>query len=417
MCKHHNPPSEHHRAHPVNAPLEALEALLAPGGRRLLEEAGEALAEGADPLQVGTRLRGRHPPDLVAAALTQLALRARARPKFPLADAMWFTRAGLEQASSARMAALRAERFAPFGEVADLCTGIGGDLVALARERPALAVDLDPVHLRMAELNARVHGCAPVRAVCADVREVPLAGIEALHVDPARRDAGGRLPAGRSLPPLDWCAGLTRAVPAVSVKAAPGLPLALVPDGWEVEFVSDAGDLAEARLWSPALAGTRRRATVLPGRETLSATHGEVDVEVAPPGAHLLDPDPAVTRAGLVEELARRLGAWKIDERVAFLSADTALRTPFGRSYRVEASLPWQLKRLRAVLREHGIGAVDVRKRGSAVDVDDLARRLRLEGSRRATVMLTRVADRPWALVCTLDTGSGARGWPDAPGP
>lgn len=387
--------------------LAVVDALLAPDGQRLLEEARAALDEGADPLRLSGRLRGRHPAALVAAALTQLALRSRARAKFPLADQMWFTREGLEQASSQRMAALRAARYAPFPDVADLCTGIGGDLVALAQGRRALAVDLDPVHLRMAELNARVHACAPVRTLCADVRAVPLSAVSAVFVDPARRDGGRRLAAGRSLPPLDWCLDLATRVPAVGVKAAPGLPLALVPDGWELEFVSESADLAEARLWSPALATARHRATVLPGGETLTggtgAGVGVGEVEVAAPGAHLLDPDPAVTRAGLVEQLAVSLGAWKIDDRVAFLSADAPLRTPFGRSYRVEASLPWQLKRLRAVLRERGIGAVDIRKRGSAVDVDDLARRLRLEGDRRATVVLTRVADRPWALVCSLD--------------
>jgi THUMP domain-like len=44
---------------------------------------------------------------------------------------------------------------------------------------------------------------------------------------------------------------------------------------------------------------------------------------------------------------------------------------------------------------------VEVRKRGSAVDVGELTTRLRLHGEERAVVVLTRVAGRPWALVCT----------------
>jgi len=123
-------------------------------------------------------------------------------------------------------------------------------------------------------------------------------------------------------------------------------------------------------------------------------------VPCAPPGAFLLDPNPAVTRAGLVEELARQLGAWKLDPRSAFLAADAPLHSPFGRSLRVDASLPWNLKQLRALLRERRVGAVEVRKRGSAVDAGALAARLRLRGDGRATVVLTRVAGRPWALVC-----------------
>jgi hypothetical protein len=109
-----------------------------------------------------------------------------------------------------------------------------------------------------------------------------------------------------------------------------------------------------------------------------------------------------VTRAGLVEELGRSLGScWKIDSRIAFLSSDTELRTPFARTLTIEASMPWSLARLRKELRGLNVGTADIRKRGSAVDVDDLHRRLRLTGDRSATVVLTRVSDRPWAFVCT----------------
>src|SRR4029453_15409413 len=103
-------------------------------------------------------------------------------------------------------------------------------------------------------------------------------------------------------------------------------------------------------------------------------------VPCRPPGAYLLDPSPAVTRAGLVEELARELGAWKLGPPIAFLSPHQPLHTPFGRLLRVDASLPWNLKRLRQALRERGVGAVEVRKRGSAVDVAELTTRLRLGG-------------------------------------
>src|SRR4029453_2848422 len=142
-------------------------------------------------------------------------------------------------------------------------------------------------------------------------------------------------------------------------------------------------------------------------------------VPCRPPGAYLLDPSPAVTRAGLVEELARELGAWKLGPPIAFLSPHQPLHTPFGRLLRVDASLPWNLKRLRQALRERGVGAVEVRKRGSAGDVAELstppgaggagcggggatpAPRLRVGGGPPPGAVLTRVAGRPWALVCT----------------
>jgi hypothetical protein len=374
---------------------------------RLLSEEGRALLDGLpagpldpdDALAVGTRLRRRFPAELVAAALAQHELRARAAAKFTRAGRMWFTREGLEQASAESLAQYRAGRYAGSARVADLCCGIGGDLCALAPGHAALAVDLDPVHLRMARENARVHGAGEVAAACADVRDLRLPRSLALFVDPARRAGGRRLPPAESRPPLGWCLALAGRVAGVGVKAAPGLALDRVPPGWEVELLADRRELKEAVLWSPALATTARRATVFPGPSTLVTRPGP-PVRCAQPGAFLLDPSPAVTRAGLVEELARDLGAWKLDPRIAFLSADEPLATPFGRLLRVDASLPWSLKTLRQVLRERGVGTVEVRKRGSAVDVADLTGRLRLRGHDRAVVVLTRVADRPWALVC-----------------
>lgn len=378
-----------------------IDALLTPAGAALLAELGDAPPSAADELRTITRLRAHHPPELVRAALAQARLRQRARAKFAHPERMLFTQAGLEQASTEAMARHHAARFEPFERMADLCTGIGGELRALAAGREVVAVDRDPVHARLARHNAAADGVAErVRVVCADVRDVRVERIGAAFVDPARRAGDRRFGAGASEPPLEWCFEVAARGTALAVKAAPGLPLDLVPEGWEAEFVSERGELKEALLWSPQLATAPRRATLLPGGETLVAEAGEA-VPVRSPGAYLVDPDPSITRSGAVEALARSIGAWKIDDQVAFLSADEPVRTPFGRTLCVEASLPWNLKHLRRALREADVGTVDIRKRGSAVDVDEVGRKLALTGSRRATVVLTRVADRPWAMICT----------------
>jgi hypothetical protein len=145
-----------------------LDRLLSPEGRALLAELPGGALEPGEALRLGTRLRDRHPAELVAAAIAQHELRARAAGKFDAAARMWFTREGLEQASAEPLARHRATRYASFDQVADLCCGIGGDLCALAPGRGALAVDLDPVHLRMARENARLHGAGELAAVAAE---------------------------------------------------------------------------------------------------------------------------------------------------------------------------------------------------------------------------------------------------------
>jgi SAM-dependent methyltransferase len=380
-------------------------SVLSQPGRELMELlAGEDVGPERA-LRLAESLRGRYPPDLVAAALTQQALRVSARAKFSRADEMLFTRPGLEQASSELAARHSAARYADARIVADLCCGIGGNLAALAAGRRAIAVDLDFTSLQFARHNAAVsHAADGLAAVCADVRDLTLTAVDAVFIDPARRAGDRRLRAGHSEPPLAWCLELAGRVPAVGIKAAPGLPHDLVPAGWEIEFLAIGRSLKEALIWSPALATAPRRATVLtpglPAGHTLISAPGP-EVAVAAPGAFLLDPSPAITRAGLVEELARELGAWKIDPMIAFLAADTPLRTPFARTLRVLESAPWNEKQFARTLRGLGIGAADIRRRGLAGDVRQIHHRLGLRGDGSATIVMTRVSDRPWGLICT----------------
>ena len=293
------------------------------------------------------------------------------------------------------MARHRAGRFAGVdGTVVDLCCGLGFDLRALTAVAHAVGVDRNEVHA----VCARHNSGAPV--VVADVRDIRTGGSGAVFIDPARRSADRR---GGSEPPLDWCFALP--APRVAVKTAPGLEPAEVPEGWEVEFVADGRELKEACLWSPSWATAPRRATVLRhGDVTELVADGSPDrLAVGEPGAFVLDPSPAVTRAGLVADLGRALGAWQIDARIAFLTGDRPLVTPLGRRLRVLASLPFSVKALAAELRRLDVGAVELRRRGLAGDVEDLRRRLRPRGSRRAVVLLTRLADRPWTIICADD--------------
>ncbi len=91
---------------------------------------------GADPLAAASAMRARGvPPELAATALTQVDLRRRAIGKFgPAAASMFFTRAGLEQATRAVVADRRAARLAAAGvrTMADLGCGLGSEEMGCA---------------------------------------------------------------------------------------------------------------------------------------------------------------------------------------------------------------------------------------------------------------------------------------------
>ncbi|MGH3344077.1 MAG: class I SAM-dependent methyltransferase [Carbonactinosporaceae bacterium] len=395
--------------------LETFRALLGPQGQRLLGslaayEPGEALA-------VATRLRPHHPSDLVAAALTQARLRARAREKFgDVADLLYFTPDGLEQATRRTVADHRARRFVASGalRVADLGCGIGGDLLAFATAGlGVLAVERDPLAAEVAAANAAVLGLTDrVTVRCGDLTRATLTGCDAAFLDPSRRTGRGRVfdPDAYS-PPWSFVEELPRRFPRTAAKVAPGVPHVRVPAGAEAEWVSDGGHVKEAALWFGDLATARRRATLLPEGVTL-ADDTPPGVTGTPPvrdaGRYLYEPDGAVIRAGLVAEVATRVGGWLVDRSIAYVSADRLVQTPFATAYEITDVLPFGLKRLRALLRDRGVGQVTIKKRGSAVDTERLRGQLRPSGPHGAVVILTRVAGRPTVLLCHRAQHSGS---------
>jgi SAM-dependent methyltransferase len=393
--------------------IATFHSLLSCEGQSTLVEAAALGPTDATFLACFEQLRKHRPSTLAKAAVETALLRRKARDKFPDADRMYFTRDALEQATSEAVARHRARRFAKFGQVADLCCGIGGDALALAATGLAVdAIDSDPLRVRMTEANAAALGFADrVRCQTADALAVPLPEAKAAFADPARR-ADGR----RYLNPEDYTPPLSalraRFAPdfPLAVKIAPGVVQADVRDlGAEVEFVSLGGELKECVLWFGPLRTTARRATVLPGGDTLFADNPREPRLYAEVGAFLYDPDPAVTRASLVHDLAECLDTRPVDPQVQLLTADRHTQTPFATVFAVEHVAPFHLKLLRDYLRRHAVGRVTIIKRGSPADADDLLRKLKLEGPHHRTLMLTRTDGWHAMIVCQKVSASQAR--------
>jgi SAM-dependent methyltransferase len=383
--------------------LEDVAALTSAVGLAALA-AADQVADG-DPLAAASALRaGGIEPRLTAAALTQAVLRRRARTKFGAdADRLLFTRTGLEQATRAVVANRRAERLKAAGatRVADLGCGIGADTIAFARAGLAVvAVDRDPVSAAIAEHNVRTLGLAATVSTM-DATATDLSDVDAVFCDPARRKGTRRVfdPAAYE-PPWDFVAALPQRVPRAVLKLAPGIDHALLPDGAEGEWVSVDGDVVEATVWCGPLAQTPRRATVIrgPGIAALEGT-GQRQAPVKDVGRYLIDPDGAVVRSHLVAEFADQVDGHLADATIAYVYTGQPARTPFGRGYQVHGRLPIALKKLRAALRAEDVGSVTILKRGSALDVEQLRRDLRLSGTRPATIALTRIGGEPAALL------------------
>jgi len=378
--------------------LATFERLLEPRGQDLLAEV-EARSGAESDLALGTSLRRSHPAELVAAAVTQNHLRGRARGKFgDDAARMYFTHDSLEQATRATVARARARRLAAadVAAVVDLGCGIGGDLLALARAGLRVrGVERDPVRAAIARANLGALGLDGeiVEADLADVQPLP---DEVPFLDPARRDGRGRVFDPAAMTPRWDIVSRFLERPAV-VKTMPGFPHDLLPEGVEAQWVSDGGDLVEACLWGPGLATASRRATALPsGAEIVGVG---VPGDIGEVGGWLHEPDDAVIRAGLVGELATRMGGRLVDAHLAYVTTDEERANPLARSFRVLEELPYREKPMRAALVARDVGTLTVKKRGVDVVPEQMVRRLKLKGAQSATVILARIDDGARAFL------------------
>ena len=391
--------------------MSELRALLTPAGLELLDALGPVTST-AEAATAVSRLRAAgHSPDLVSAVVGQAHLRARATAKFgPFAARMLFTRAGLEQATRLGVAARHAQRIRRAGltSVADLGCGIGGDALAFAGAGLAVhAVDADEVTAALAAYNLAPFGDdATVRhATAEEALGEPVPG-QAIWMDPARRTSGHsetrRVSADVYSPSLDWAFAVAAQRPT-GIKLGPAHDRDALPADAETQWVSADGSVVELVVWSRELAreGVRRSALVIRGERSHELT-GSADAEDAPVralGAFLHEPDGAVIRARLIGDVARSLDAGMLDPRIAYLTSDAALTSPFVQSFRVRETLPITPKTINAALKTHGIGRIEIKKRGVDVDPAAFRRRLTLRGDAEATLILARFGDQRRAIL------------------
>jgi THUMP domain-containing protein len=385
------------------------------GIAQLLSPAGWALLSALPPydesrtLALSERMRDEGiDPALVAAALTQSRLRAKAAGKFgTFADGMLFTAAGLEQATRLSVAAHHARRFRDAGStrVADLTSGIGADAMAFAGiGLRVLATDVDEATAAIATVNLRHFPDAEVRHGDGLALDLEAEGIDGVYADPARRTSSGSRvfdPAAYE-PSLDAVLAVRDRVPALGLKLGPGIPHTALPADAQAQWVSVDGDVVEVGLWFGPLAPEG------PGRSALVLRDGEAHVvqqtsEERPStgalGGYLYEPDGAVIRAGLVGETAAQVQGRLLDATIAYVTSDSLVPVPTATAYRVLDSMPFGLKRLRTYLRGRDVGTLTIKKRGTAVVPEQLRRQLDLRGSTKATIILTRVAGSQQVLV------------------
>lgn len=365
---------------------------------------------------------------LASAAFELVEGRRRAARKFgpEVAMRLWCDVAGIEQASGMAVARWKARRMVeslgPSAAILDICSGIGGDAMALAEAGLSVeAIDLDPRRAWMTAHNAR---CV---TRLANAEAIGLAGV-ALHADPARRDES----AGRRSWNLDdhqpgraWIERALTLARAAAIKFSPGVDRAAFGQlnrGIAWEWIAEENRLVQAVAWSGDFAGDdgaagRTRATLLAeeshtveSQTIVSHTIAGIPddaredrlrvAEAITPGAFISEPIAAIERAELLTEAAgANDAAQEIARGLGLVVSDVPLATPWFESFEIIDECAAREDAVLATLKRHALVARSVRVRGRAADADLFTRALSARPDGNAVVFLFREGKRARALI------------------
>jgi len=362
-------------------------------------------------LALQNRLRAQFPADLVRGALTLVDLRRRAASKFSRPSQLWFDRVGLEQSTAEAVARHKARRFHGRGRVLDFCCGIGGDAIQLAARCEVVAVDRDPAACLCTQWNAEAYEAAGhLEVLCADIETIADRG-GLLHIDPDRRPAraaGGASAGGRrslkledGSPNLESLTQLTKEFRGGAIKTSPASNFGGKFPFAEVELVSLKGECKEATIWFGELAEPGLwRATALPSGESLSGDPLSAVAPLAPLGRYLINPDPALVRAGLIDLYAVRQGLSRLDDAEEYLTGDAIPDSYLSQEFEVVAQLPNNEREIRDYFRNSDVGSLEIMCRRIPIDIEGTRRRLSLSGREPAVLIFARIEGRARAVVC-----------------
>ena len=378
----------------------------------LLEFTRRQLDAGVRELSILQQLRKTNNPDQSRQVLSLAKLRIKAARKFVNSNQMFFTETNLQQATGESVAGCKASRFSRSDIVFDLCCGIGGDLLGLARRNDhVVGIDRDEVCCEFARANLAANDLnAEVLATRIDLEQIPAEAV--VHIDPSRREEVGHQTRKTTRlehyqPPLQFLDELIQQQSGVAIKLAPATE---VPAHWqrggELQWIGHENQCKQQVLWSGKLARhpSRKTVIVIDRNQVAHEFIGQQPTEyrVQEPRNEIekfiLEPHAAVRAAGLESDLGESLNAGQLPVSPSYLTSDEVRATPFGTWFEVmgrttKKKLPHDLQALNP-------GDIEFKCRPPFDALEKMKKTVSLHGDSIATVIAFRLHDHSEILIC-----------------
>jgi len=281
--------------------------------------------------------------------------------------------------------------------IADLGCGIGGQVIFFAKEcRKVYAIDNDPEKLQYAKENCRLYGVDNVEfilgdALSAQVKE-KVSDADIIFSDPARPLSEKERTLESLKPPITEIIRIySDIIPDLAFHAPPQMPPERLKLDCECEYLSLNGQLNRLTLYMGSLKCCEKSAVVLPCGEKLCLS-GAPEIKKSSLCEYVYEPEPSVIKAGLLDELAEKLGQerkevffFRGDERRTLLTSSMLFDSNFFKDkYRVAGRTDLDLVKLKGLLISEKAKSVVLRLDIDPVKYWDMRRTLEegLKGTR-----------------------------------
>jgi hypothetical protein len=352
----------------------------------------------------------------IKAIATQLRLWNKASIKFP----QWhdkdiiFTEQSLEQSSGFSAATYKMQWLK--GRVADICGGLGSDLLHNADAISYMVYcDTDAVLCALFERNSKVLGSKPDVIYNGDgiayLQSCPENHFDLVYADPDRRSGSGRSISLADSSPnilehLDLILSKGR---SLLVKASPGLDPTQakrdLPGLADYRVISVDGEVKEVLLFveretKPQFSRTAVLIHDINVSEWSSNNSTAAVWDGSTPSV-LCEPDPAIIRAGLVSDIANEFGLQHSSPGSVYLIGGTHPSDFPGRVRTIEQILPANFRTVKQWCSTQGITSANIARREFQEHPDVIRKALKLKDGGNTYLVFTRYMGENRCLVCS----------------
>lgn len=340
-----------------------------------------------------------------------IKLRRAAQNKFSKSESMFFTSLSLEQATSERIAKYIATRFKSDWIVEDLTCSLGGNSIFLAEKvKQIIAVDLSEEKIDCAKENAKAYGVEnKIEFIVGDAFLNINPKANAFFLDPARDREGDTktrsfLNSSPSL--LTILPQLFAITHNVAVKISPAFDyeeLKDLPEEPEIEIISENNNCKVAMLWFGEFKTANRRATGFKKDEFFSFTDVADSVaDFSEVKKYLYEPNKAISKAHLIDEVANKFLLAKIDYNLSFLTSDELVSSNDSNIFRKFEVLhfdKFSLKQFQSFLKKKQIERAEIIVKHFKMTADEIRKRLKIKEGGESVIILTTLQNQEKVFI------------------